>query len=182
MTWVNSEYAGELAVLSAWLAALLPWSVTVRSGTLLGENASLVVVRFPVAMFQFLFGPEVQGFDSLVPVWAAPGFTGSEAVATAYTLWLTGGALVGLAVALSAIYYARDERLEARSPVDPVRLMGALLLPAGVLLFAAAVLLFRAQGGVTVPIGAALVPVLGGLLLVVERTEPASPRGDAEPE
>jgi len=182
MTWVNSEYAGELAVVSAWLAALLPWSVTVRSGTLLGENASLVVVRFPVAMFQFLFGPEVQGFDSFVPVWAAPGFTGSETVATAYALWLAGGTLVGLAVALSAIYYARDELLEARSPVDPVRLMGALLLPAGALLFAAAVLLFRAQGGVTVPIGAGLVPVLGGLLLVVERTDPTSRRADAEPE
>lgn len=182
MPWVNSEYAGELAVVSAWLAALLPWSVTVRSGTLLGENASLIVVRFPVAMFQFLFGPDVQGFDSFVPVWAARGFTGSEAVATAYTLWLVGGILVGLAVILSAIYYTRDERLEARSPVDPVRLMGALLLPAGALFFVAAVLLFRAQGGVTVPVGAGLVPVLGGVLLMVERTEPTAPPGDAEPE
>ena len=172
MTWVDSEYAGELAVVSAWLAALLPWSVTVRSGTLLGESASLIIVRFPAAMFQFLFGPEVQGFDSFVPVWAAPGFTGSEAVATAYTLWLAGGALVGLAVVFSAIYYARDDLVEERSPVDPVRLMGALLLPAGVLMFAAAVLLFRAQGGVTIPVGAGLVPVLGGLLLIVDRAEP----------
>lgn len=181
MTWVDSEYAGELAVVSAWLAALLPWSVTVRTGTLLGENASLVVVRFPVAMFQFLFGPDVQGFDSLVPVWAAPGFTGSQAVTTAYTLWLAGAAFVGLAVAFSGLYYARDELVEARLPVDPVRVMGGLLLPAGLLLLAAAVLLFRAQGGITVPIGAALVPVLGGLLLVVERAEPDRRTG-VEPE
>lgn len=176
MTWVDSEYAGELAVVSAWLAALLPWSVTVRSGTLLGQNASLVVVRFPLAMFQFLFGPEVQGFDSFVPVWAAPGFTGSEAVTTAYTVWLAGGVLVTLAVAFSGLYYARDELVEARSPVDPVRVMGALLLPGGLLLFAAVVLLFQAQGGITVPIGAGLVPVLGGLLLVVKRTDPEEDR------
>lgn len=173
MAWVDSRYAGELSVVSAWLAALLPWSVTVRSGTLLGERASLVVVRFPAAMVQFLFGPDVQGFDSFVPVWAAPGFAGSDAVATAYTLWLAGSTLLGLAAAFSALYYARDELVETRAPVDPVRLMGALLLSAGGLTLAAAVLLFGAQGGITVPVGAGIVPVLGAVLLVVERTSPA---------
>lgn len=172
MAWVNSEYAGELSVVAAWVAALLPWSVSVRSGELLGASASLVVVRFPFAMFQFLFGPDVQGFDPVVPVWAAPDFTGSAAVSTAYTVWLAGAVVVLAAVALSVLYYARDDLVEERAPVDPVRIMGALLTLAGVLLLVSAVQLFGAQGGVTVPVGALIVPALGVVLLRTERTGP----------
>lgn len=171
MAWVDSEYAGELAVVAAWLSALLPWSVSLRSGTLLGENASLVVVRFPVAMFQFLFGPDVQGFDSFVPVWSAQSATTGASAATATQLWLAGAVLVGVAFVFSLLYYARDELVEARSPLDPVRVMGALLTLGGGLLLASALLLFDALPGLTLPVGGLIVPALGLALLVVERAD-----------
>jgi uncharacterized protein (TIGR04206 family) len=177
MAWVDSEYAGALAVVAAWLSVLLPWSVSLRTGRLLGENASLVVVRFPFAMFQFLFGPEVRGFDTLVPMWAAPWFPADAppgladltTVSNAYAVWLAGGTVLAVALALSLVYYARDEAVEAAAPVDPVRVMGALLAVGGGALLLATVVLFGPLAGLTAPIGAVIVPVLGAVLLRTER-------------
>ena len=50
MPWVKSEYAPELAVLSAWIAALVPWSVTVHTAAPLGSV--LFAIRFPLAEIQ----------------------------------------------------------------------------------------------------------------------------------
>lgn len=178
MTWVDSEYAGALAVLAAWLSVLLPWSFSLRTGRLLGENASLVVVRFPFAMVQFLFGPEIQGFDTLVPAWEAPWFPADAppsladftTVSNAYTVWLAGATVLMIAFAFSLVYYARDEIIETRAPVDPVPIMGVLLAVGGGALLLATVVLVGPLAGLTVPVGAVIVPVLGVILMRTERT------------
>lgn len=177
MAWVDSEYAGALAVVAAWLSVLLPWSVSLRTGELLGESASLVVVRFPFAMFQFLFGPEVQGFDTLIPAWEAPWFPADAppsladltTVSNAYAVWVAGGTVIAVAFAFSLVYYAREDTVEMRAPVDPVRGMGALLAVGGGALFVATGVLYGPLAGVTIPIGAIIVPLLGGVLLRTER-------------
>jgi uncharacterized protein (TIGR04206 family) len=171
MVWVRSEYAGEFAVLSAWVSALVPWSVSFASQ----GGVSLAVVRFPLLSLQFLLGARIGGAERpLLPVWNAYAFPASEAVARAYLVWLGGAAVLGLALALSVVYYAADERLEERLPVDPVRLMGGLLLATAVLLSASTAMLWGSFLGRAVPVGVPFLYVLGYLLLVVERQDDAA--------
>lgn len=168
MVWVRSEYAGELAVLSAWVTALIPWSVSVANQ----GSLSFVVVRFPLFLFQFLLGATLRGGEQpFLTVATAYTFPGSEAVARAYLVWLVGGGVFALALALSVAYYALDERLERRLPVDPVRLMGVLLLATALVFTVSALMLWSSFLGGAVPVGVVFLYVLGGLLLVVERTE-----------
>ncbi|MFC6942910.1 TIGR04206 family protein [Salinirubellus sp. GCM10025818] len=172
MVWVRSEYAGEFAVLSAWVSALVPWSVSFASQ----GGISLVVLRFPAFMFQFVLGAQLVGGERpFLPVWSAYAFPASEAVARAYLVWLGGAAVFALALALSVVYYAADERLEARLPVDPVRLMGGLLLATAVVLSASIVMLWTSYLGRAVPVGVLFLYAFGYLLLVVERQD-----GDAD--
>ncbi|KAB7513001.1 hypothetical protein DM867_10840 [Halosegnis rubeus] len=161
MSWVEPEHAGELAVVSAWLATLLPWSVSFATD----EGVSLITVRFPVAMFQFLFGADLN-VDLFVPVWAASGLEQSNAaLQTAYYVWLAGAIVVGVAFLFSLAYYGREETVERRFPASPVRVMGGLLTVAGGCLAVSAVRIFQTAPGVTVPVGAVLVPLLGVTLL-----------------
>jgi uncharacterized protein (TIGR04206 family) len=179
MVWVRSEYAGAFAVLSAWVSALLPWSVSFASQ----GGVSLVVIRFPLLMLQFLLGAQLAGAERpLLPVWSAYRFPGSEAVARAYLVWLAGGAVIGLALLLSVAYYTDEQGLEARLPIDPVRLMGGLLLAAALVLTAATVMLWRSYLGGSVPVGVVFLYAFGYLLLTVERQDagtPEAPEDDA---
>jgi hypothetical protein len=167
VAWVRSEYAGELAVLSAWLAALVPWNVTYSPDVLGG---SLLFVRFPFLQVRFAFGVGAVAPVSLAdPVTAFVAQRGTTA-AVAYLAWLVGAAVVLLAVGLSVAYYAREDRVEA-GPVDPVRLMGGLLVAGGVALGAATVLFVtRGIPGLPVPLGVLAELALGAALLRVERT------------
>jgi len=179
MAWVRSEYAGELAVLLTWASLLLPWSVSVTSR----EGIHLVVVRFVPVAFRFLFGVRLRGGEvPVLPVWAAPGFPRSAAVALANTVWLAAVAVHAVAVVASVAYYLREDAVEHRLAAllgqragDPVRLLGALLGLAGLGLFGAFALLWRSYAGLTVPIGALLVVVFGAILLRVERAAPDRP-------
>lgn len=178
MVWVRSEYAGEFAVLSAWVSALVPWSVSVASQ----GGISLVVLRFPLLMFQFVLGAQLGGGERpLLPVWSAYAFPASEAVARAYLVWLGGAAVFGLALLLSVVYYAADDRLEARLPVDPVRLMGGLLLLTALLLSAATVMLWGSFLGGSVPVGVLFLYAFGYLLLRVERKADATTAPERPP-
>jgi len=165
--WVRSEYAGELAVLSAWLCALLPWSVSYASQ----GGLRLYRIHFLYLFFQFIPGVDFGQYDTpYLLVHRAPGFPDNASVAFGYQLWILATAVFTVALALSAVYYVYDERLEAESPVDPVRLMGALLILSAVPLTASTYLLLTGFAGITVPIGILFMYLLGGLLLVVERT------------
>lgn len=168
MVWVRSEYAGELAVLSAWATALIPWSISFASE----GSLTLVVLRFPLFLFQFLLGASLQGGEvPFLTAFTAYTFPGSEAVVRAYVVWAVGAAVFGLALLLSVVYYAMDERLEERLPVDPVRLMGVLLLSTAVVFTIGTAMLWTSYLGGSIPIGVVFLYVLGGTLLVVERSE-----------
>lgn len=167
MPWVRSEYAGELAVVAAWLSALVPWSVSVASR----DGISFVVLRWPLFVFQFLFGVDLGAAERpFLTVAQMPATAANPTNLQAYYAWLGAGVLVGLALLLSVVYYARETQLDA-SPVDPVRLMGLLLTGGGVLMFGSVVLLWQGFFGTTVPVGAVIVLALGVVLLRVERTD-----------
>lgn len=164
--WVRSKYAGELAVLATWANVLIPWTV---SFTRFSPEVSFAVVRFPFLAFQFLYGIELAGAEvPVLPVYGAPGYPDSPEVTLAYTVWLGGAVPFAVAVAYSVAYYLREERVEA-GPVDPVRVLGALLLATAVALSAATVLLWQHYDGATVPVGVLFLYLFGGVLLTVER-------------
>jgi uncharacterized protein (TIGR04206 family) len=167
--WVRSEYAGELAVLSAWLTALVPWSVSYAPDI---AGGSLLDVRFPFLQVRYTFGlPFARAVGLRDPV-TGVAVTRGDPVEAAYLAWLAGAVVVALALALSVAYYAREERVEA-GPLDPVRLLGALLLLAGVVLGIATALFGGRFPGVTVPVGAVFVVLFGVVLLVVDRADAA---------
>lgn len=167
MVWVRSEYAGELAVLSAWLAALIPWNVTVASAEVPGR---LLFLRFPFFEVQYLLGFEVDGERFfLLSIADAVTQQSGQVVYGAYLAWAAGAVLIGVAVLVSVAYYVEEEAVES-GPVDPVRAIGALLTLAGVVLLVTTYLLVtRGVPGIPLPIGALLLAVIGGTLLRVER-------------
>lgn len=164
--WVRSEYAGELAVLSAWLCALLPWSVSYASP---GEF-QVFRIHFVYLLFQFVPGLELgEGAVPFVLVVDGPAFAADPSMRFAYQLWIAGAAVFTLVLAWSVVYYVYDERLEARSPVDPVRVMGGLLVVTALPLAAATYYVIVTLPGTTVPVGVLFMFLFGGLLLVVDR-------------
>lgn len=165
--WVRSEYAGELAVLSAWLCALLPWSVSYASL----DGNHLFRIHFVAGFLQFVPGLGLgRRIQTGVFVASAPGFPQDQTVALAYQWWLAGAAVFALVLAWSVLYYAFDEQAEARSQIDPVRVMGGLLLASAVPMTAATYYLAQGFTGVTLPVGVVFMYLFGGLLLVVDRT------------
>ncbi|WP_338738871.1 DUF7549 family protein [Haloplanus salilacus] len=166
--WVRSEYAGELAVLSTWLSALIPWTVSYTSG--IGGGA-LLFVRFPLVQIRYSFGvPLARGITVADPLSAA-AFQQGQSVAVAYRIWIVGAAVFSLALLVSVVYYRREAWAESWS-VDPVRLLGALLLTTGVVLaVATSLLVTRGFPGVPIPVGVGFLLLFGVLLLIVERTD-----------
>lgn len=190
MTWVRSEYAGELAVLSAWLSMLLPWNIVYHPDA--PVNSTVVFLRFSVfelqIRFPFLFELGDQ-LTSAAPALATryPGTelfwgmfltspVGAISHYDGYMLWgsvawaLASLALVGAFLASVALYL--DEAgFEERSAVDPVRLIGGLLGAASVATAAASVLYFLDRGiaGTPVPVGVLVMGALSVALLRVDR-------------
>ncbi|MFB6141580.1 MAG: hypothetical protein ABEJ26_14235 [Halosimplex sp.] len=170
--WVRSEYAGELAVLATWLTALLPWSVSTVSATPRGMDTSFTVVniRFVFFQFHYLFGISLgdQGLGELVQlVSEIPAFVPDNQVTEGW-IWVGAAAVFALVLALSVVYYAREDLVEDRSPVDPVRLFGAAFALLAGLFTVATAMFFRHQ--TTVPVGALFMWVFAAMLLRVERT------------
>lgn len=190
MAWVDPDYAEEFAVVSAWLAALVPWSATYHS---MPERASLLVAaRFPVAEFQMrgtdivvdgeqiaaesilaqlLPGMHVAGDLYVTTPATAAGFYTDGALVWGSYLWTAGAVLVALAVALSVGLYRESDALSVL-PVDPVRAMGGLLATTALALGVASVLYFQAREtvGIPVPVGVVLAGVLAAVLLRIERS------------
>ena len=130
MVWVKSEYAEELAVVSAWLSALIPWSISVAIGEL--QGGSLIEFHFPFLLVRVLLGVEVDAPNPLILLpWEAIGFYDTAPGPLPFAVWTVGAAVVGLAVLLSLAMYVFEDRFRA-SRRDPVRIMGGLLLAAAV--------------------------------------------------
>lgn len=182
MVWVRSEYAGELAVLSTWVTALVPWSIHYAP---LSGGASLLYVRFPLLQVRYVFGLSlIRGSQVGLPVPAgvvdvegflvsAIAFQDNPGLTDAYWLWAGAAAVYLLALAVSLLYYRDEERVEGWR-VDPVRLLGGLLVGTAGLLGVASYVAWtadRALPGVPVPIGVLIVGLLGGVLLTAERRD-----------
>lgn len=167
--WVKSEYAGALAVVSTWVCALLPWSVTLfREELDPGAEVFAVWLRFLPGRFLYVFGV---GFSEESPyrwVWEVPGFVATRGEAIASYVWLAGNTVFAVAFVVSLLYYARESWVEGW-PVDPVRLLGGLLVLTGLVLATAVVVLWRFQGGIVVPVGILFQVGLGAVLLQVDR-------------
>lgn len=168
--WVKSEYAGALAVFSTWACALLPWSVTFfREELGGGAPVTAIWIRFLPGRFLYIFG---LGFPSDSPfrwVWEVPEFVATRGETLASYVWLAGVGVFSLAVLFSVLYYANEQWVES-GPVDPVRVLGTLLVVAGGVFAVATGLLWRFQGGIILPVGVLFQLGLGGVLLRVERT------------
>lgn len=165
--WVRSEYAGELAVLLTWLSALLPWNVTYSSG--IGSGA-LLFVRFPLLQIRYTFGLPIARGTRIADPLSAIAFQRGQALELAYQVWAVGAAVFAVAVVVSILYY-RNESWAESWPVDPVRLLGALLLGTGAVFAGATyLLLIRGFPGAPIPIGVVFLLLFGGLLLTVDRT------------
>jgi hypothetical protein len=170
--WVRSEYAGELAVLSTWLAALIPWNVTYAPDV---AGGSLLFVRFPLFQVRYSFGVPVGRAIVVSDPLSALALQRGQSIEPAYRLWVAAAAVVALALTVAALYYRRESWVESW-PVDPVRLLGTLLLAAGGLL---AVATYHLVGGgfpgIPVPLGVVFLFVFGALLVGAERTDEAGP-------
>ncbi|MEF8813961.1 MAG: TIGR04206 family protein [Halovenus sp.] len=163
--WVRSEYAGELSVLSTWLCALLPWSVS------FGQFQEASVFFFWFLPGNFVFAPGIEG-ELERPFWAwdFPGFVTQDWETTMVWLWLAGLAVFLCALAVSLLYYFDEEGVESWR-IDPVRVLGGLLLGSGVILGGAFLLLFQNQPGTSLPVGTLFLLVFGVVLLQTERVE-----------
>jgi len=171
--WVRSEYAGELAVLSTWLCALLPWSVS------FGRFEGASVFFFWFLPGNFVFAPGIDG-DLERPFWAFnfPGFVTQDWETAMVWLWLAGLAIFLSAFAVSLLYYADEESVESWR-VDPVRVLGGLLLGSGAVLGGAFLLLWQNQPGTSMPIGTLFLLMFGAVLLRTERVEATESEGSA---
>lgn len=166
MAWVKSEYAGELAVLSTWLVAVAPWSVSVfGNGQITG-----VVFRFLPFRLQYLYGIAIP--NELNFVWAPDAMRFPEYTGLAAVLWTVALAVFAVAFGASLYYYRREAAFEDRLPIHPVRLFGGLLGVVGVLTLVGTVLLNLSGGfaGTTIPVGALVAPALAGVLLTADLT------------
>ncbi|WP_144902297.1 DUF7549 family protein [Halobellus captivus] len=166
MVWVRAEYAGALAVVSTWIAALVPWNVTYSTGV---SGGSVLFVRFPFFQIRYAYGvPTARGVSVSDPL-SATAFQVGQTIQAAYQVWTVGAAVLALAIAFSVLYYRYEERIES-GPIDPVRLLGGLLTLTGVVLAVATYLLVtRGFPGLPLPIGVVLLFVFGALLLTVDR-------------
>lgn len=174
MVWVKSEYAGELAVVSAWISALLPWYVSVTP-----EHAefpgTVAFIRFPFVQVRYIFGFPLADAVTVHSPLGARGLLGGDtgyvaSLFLAYDLWIAGAAVVGLAVLLSVAMYVDQEGVRELLPVPPVRVMGGLLTLAGVVLAAATVVFYLRTifGEWPIPVG---LPVLLGLGVALLRVD-----------
>ncbi len=164
MVWVQQEHAGALAVVSAWLGALLPWNITYSS---IGE-IWVLFVRFPFFEFQYTSGLDGPALRSVVGTLQIQTGKSLEA---ATQIWGLAALVMLAALVLSVIYYTDEAWLEARR-VHPVRLMGGLLGLATVLFGVATYFVSTGGfGGTPIPIGVVLLGLLAGVLLRAELTE-----------
>lgn len=190
MSWVKSEYAGELAVLSAWLSMVLPWNVVYHPDA--PVNSTVVFFRFSVFELQIRFPFIFEVGDQLVSAANAlalqyPGtglFWGlfvttpvgaighyNDYMELGSIAWGIAALVLLACFVVSLALYLREDATEERLPVDPVRLIGGLLGAATVATAAASVLYFldRSLAGIPIPVGVVVMGALSVALLRVER-------------
>ncbi|QSG05190.1 DUF7549 family protein [Halapricum desulfuricans] len=190
MAWVRSEYAGEFAVLSAWLAMVLPWNVVYYPNAPL--DSTVVFVRFSVIELQVRFPVVLAVGEQLVTAAnaLAAQYPGTQLVSGLFVAspigaighydgamqlgsiaWAIGALVLVGAFAFSLAFYLREEAVTGRSPVDPARVIGWALAAATVATAIASAFYFleRDLAGVPVPIGTVVMGALAAAVLRAER-------------
>ena len=192
--WVRSEYAGELAVLSAWIAAVLPWNVAYQSSAPPEGQASVYFFRFAFFEIQFrrpwVF--EVNGDVSVATEPLDITYAGTNLFGDVYAtspptsttfyggtmgqaslLWTVAALVFAVAFVLSLALYLREEDVADRLPVSEIHLMGALLAVGTLGTGAASALYLTARDstGLSVPVGVVVVGLLAVVLLRTEKIE-----------
>lgn len=196
--WVRSEYANELAVLSAWVALLIPWSVAdhTQRGTVLGSEVenSIFFIRFPLVEFQFrsaaiieLDDEQFRATEPMESTYAGVQLVGDLFAVTppnallfydgallyASLLWTLGAIGFFVAFAFSLALYFREESVVEHLPLSPVKLMG-ILLGIGALGTAGATVIHyleRDTVGFPIPAGVVLIAILALVLLRTEEID-----------
>jgi hypothetical protein len=189
MPWVKAEYAGELAVVAAWITALVPWSVSLLPDGPLGSI--LFIVRWPLLELQVRIPAAVNGESLPVEQLLAEVYPGTKlfgsfymtepiTTATYYEVqplfyggvaWVGGAGLVIGALALSLALYRDETGTAERLPVDHVRVM-AVLLGLVTIAFAIATIYYwigREIVGIPLPVGVLIVGALAVILGRVDR-------------
>lgn len=188
MAWVKAEYAGELAVVAAWIGALVPWSVSYQPSAPFGSV--FFAVRWPLFELQVRIPSTVEGdpqpvAEALTDVYPGLNLVGdfyvtqpigaaslyeSTALTTGSLAWLAGAGVVLVALVLSVALYRDETGTAARLPMDHVRLMAVLLGSATVAFAVASALYWLGPDyvGMPIPVG---VLVLGALAVVLARVE-----------
>jgi len=192
--WVRSEYAGELAVLSAWIAALLPWNVAYQSNAPPDGQASVYFFRFALFEVQFrrpwvfeVNGEVTDAMEVLDAIYAGTSLFGNVyatsppssvafydgTMGQASLLWTVAALAFALAFVLSLALYFREDEVAARLPVSEIHLMGALLGVGALGTGGASALYLTARDstGIPVPVGVVVVGVLAAVLLRTEKVE-----------
>lgn len=190
MTWVRSEYANEFAVLSAWLAMVLPWNIAYQPAAAL--DSTVIFIRLSVIELQIRIPVIIQAGSQLVSAENAlavqyPGTQLASGLFVAtpvgavghYDGWMGAGSIAWALAAVvlivtfvySLVLYRDEEGVTARSPLPPASVIGWLLAAATVATTTASTLYFLEQdlGGVPVPIGTVIMGILAVAILRAER-------------
>jgi hypothetical protein len=163
--WVRSEYTEELAVLCAWLSALVPWVVMYSD---LGELGRVLYVRFPLVQVRYTYGVPLAQATRVDDPLSALALQSGRSLGGAYELWVVGAALVAVAVLFGvALYFEVDVPL-----ARPARAMGVLLLLAALAHAVAVYQVATVLPGVPIPVGVLFQAAFGVVLLSARR--PAS--------
>lgn len=188
MAWVKAEYADELAVVTTWLVALLPWSVSYTTDA--PFESPVYFLRFPLFELQARFPADITANGQQLDVAAVLSeqyggvalfgdvYLGSPVAAVlggpgavlAYGLWTVAALLVAVAVVLSVGMYLREDAVSEWLPVNYVRLTGAVFAVAAVPLAAATVLFASSETayGTPIPVGLVLMVAVAYLLLTAD--------------
>jgi hypothetical protein len=189
MPWVKAEYAGELAVVSALVAALVPWRLSLQPSAPFGSF--FFAVHWPLGELQVRIpstvegdpAPVVEALRDVYPgvdlfgpfyvadVVSAATFYGSANFSRAGLAWLAGTGFVLVAVGLAVALYRDEAGMASLLPVDHVRLMAVLLGLATVAFALASAYYWVGPDfvGVPVPVGVVVVGALAVALARVER-------------
>ncbi|GAA0461358.1 hypothetical protein MUK72_12905 [Halococcus dombrowskii] len=159
------DRAPELAAFAAFVAALIPWSVSVSDGAF----AQSIVVRFVFGAVELSFGARSLDMTrTAVPVTDVGSQYGGD-LARLETLWLVAAALLVIALVLALALVVAGDRLLVGA-FDPVRAMGALCLGMALVLSGAIWLLWQRTSPVPIPIGVIALFLFGVGLLTVDHT------------
>ena len=166
MGWIRRDRAGRLAVIVAWLAALVPWNITYTAGA----GATVLFLRFPFFEFQYTqgFGPGVDG-PALRSVLGAIGLQSGQGLEAATQVW--GGGAAAVLAALLAAGVASGREL-SETDASEIRRVGWLLAAAALLFAVATGLVWTGGfGGVPIPVGVILLGAFAWVLLTTDLVE-----------